>query len=42
MEVDGLDISKTAIQKAMSKYPHLTFYEGNIINYKFEKKDIKQ
>lgn len=38
LEVDGLDISKTAIQKAMGKYPHLTFYEGNIINYKFKKR----
>lgn len=38
LQIDGLDISKTAIQKASKKYPHLRFYHGNIVNYEFQKR----
>jgi len=37
-EIDGLDISNTAIQKSSSEYKHLSFFNGNIFDYEFTKK----
>ena len=37
-QVDGLDISATAIQKASEKYGHIKFYQGDIKDFSFEKK----
>lgn len=36
--VDGLDVSNTAVQKSKDNYKDLTFYHGNIIDFKFEKR----
>ena len=38
VNIDGLDVSQTAINKATTSYPHLNFFNGDISNYVFTKK----
>ena len=37
LNVDGLDISSTAVSKASSKFRHIEFHQGDIKNFEFQK-----
>lgn len=37
-DIDGLDISSTAVHKASNKYRHLKFHQGNIKDFTFQKR----
>jgi len=37
-QIDGLDISTTAVKKSSDEYNHLSFFNGDIVDYQFTKK----
>ena len=38
LDIDGLDISSIAVQKASNKYRHIEFHQGNIKDFTFQKR----
>tara|TARA_Y100000992_G_scaffold14653_1_gene8563 strand:- start:1614 stop:2255 length:642 start_codon:yes stop_codon:yes gene_type:complete len=34
-DIDGLDISQVAVEKASNKYRHIKFYQGDILDFQF-------